>query len=314
MVVHETWPMSFKRISLTHLAASERETELARLVTDEPRKPYRLEEEPGIRVTVVELERDDHALILMMHHIICDSSSLGNLWRELGALYQAALERQPDQLQSLAIQYGDYAVWQREATQQARFNEDIAFWKEKLRDAPSLLDQPTDRPRPPITSFRGNKRLFEFEEGLTANLRRFCREQRVSLFTAFAAALNTVMHRYTGKDDILVGIPIADRERPELRPLIGFLLDTHVLRTDLTGNPKFRELMVQQGVADVYSHRAPPFDRVVAAVQPVRNMSHSPFFQVMLNWRDRDDQPQFIGLPGLLTEPLLAHSRISNSI
>jgi non-ribosomal peptide synthetase component F len=121
------------------------------------------------------------------------------------------------------------------------------------------------------------------------------------------------MYRYTMQDDILIGIPIADREQPELRPLIGFLLDTHVLRVDLRGNPTFRELLVrvQQCVVGVYSHRAPPFDQVVAALQPVRDLSYSPVFQVMLNWRDRDDQPQFIGFPGLVSEPLLAHAGIS---
>ena len=311
--VHESWPLRIKRMSLRHLTASEREQALSELLISEPRLPYRLDIEPSVRVTIVELDEDEHAFILMMHHIICDSASLGILWRELATTYEASLRGRPSPLRPLSIQYGDYAVRQQQPAQQERFAADIAFWLDKLRGAPALLDQPTDRIRPAAFSFRGNKRNFSFDSELADDLRGLCREQRVSLFTVFAAALNAVMHRYTGQNDILVGIPIADRELPELRPLIGFLLDTHVLRTNLSANPKFCELMVdvQQNVADVYSHRAAPFDQVVSALKPERNQSYSPVVQVMLNWRDRDDQPQFIGLPGMVTEGLLAHARTS---
>jgi amino acid adenylation domain-containing protein len=311
--VHESWPLQFKRMSLRHMDANEREHALSELLISEPRLPYRLDVEPSVRVTIVQLDEDEHAFILMMHHLICDSASLGILWRELATSYEASLRGRPSPLRPLPIQYGDYAVRQRQPAQQERFAEDITFWLEKLRGAPALLDQPTDRIRPVALSFRGNKRNFTFDSELADGLRRLCREQRVSLFTVFAAALNSVMHRYTGQNDILVGIPIADRELPELRPLIGFLLDTHVLRTNLSTNPKFCELLVdvQQNVADVYSHRAIPFDQVVSALKPERNQSYSPIVQVMLNWRDRDDQPQFIGLPGVVTEGLLAHARTS---
>lgn len=306
VVVHESWPIKFRRISLAERAADAREAALAALLIDEPRRPYHLEAEPGIRVTLVEIAANDHALILMMHHIICDSSSIGILWRELAALYEAGLRDEPAALPPLPIQYGDYAEWQ----SRNRFDADLAFWRERLRGAPTLLDQPVDRPRPPVCSFRGTKQLFEFSAALTDDLRQFCRGRQTTLFTVFAAALNTLMYRYTAQEDILIGIPIADRELPELRPLIGFLLDTHVLRTRLTGDDSFQELLarVRQGVAEVYSHRAAPFDQVVAALQPQRDLSHAPVFQVMLNWRDRDDQPQFIGFPGLVSEPLLAHS------
>ncbi|HEY1856004.1 amino acid adenylation domain-containing protein, partial [Acidocella sp.] len=313
MIVHETSPLDFKKISLRELEASQREAELARLLVAEPRRPYHLDVEPGVRVTLVEIDAEDHACIVMLHHIVCDSASLGILWRELTLLYEAFRRGEPSPLPPLPIQYGDYAVWQLQPIQQDRFDEDIAFWQEKLRGVPPLLDQPTDRVRPAVFSFRGTKRNFAFDGALATDLRLLCREQRVSLFTVFAAALSTVMYRYTGQDDILVGIPIADRERPELRPLIGFLLDTHVLRTNLSGNPTFRELMgdVQQNVAGVYSHRAVPFDQVVSALKPERNQSYSPLVQVMLNWRDRDDQPQFIGLPGVVTEGLLAQAKIA---
>jgi acyl-CoA synthetase (AMP-forming)/AMP-acid ligase II len=309
--VHASWLVKFKRINLTNLPAAQREAELEQLLINEPREPYELATEPGIRITVVKMGADDHALILMMHHIVCDSASVGILWREFATAYEASLQGTTLRMPPLPIQYGDYAVWLRDPAQQARFDEDLAFWQENLRGAPTLLDQPTDRSRPAVCSFRGNKRLFEFDAVLASELRRLCRQQRASLFTVFAAGFTAVMHRYTGQDDILLGVPTADRERPELRPLIGFLLDTHVLRAELSGDPTFRELMarVQRGVADLYSHRAVPFDQVVAALRPDRNPSYSPMFQVMLNWRDRDDQPQFIGLSGLVTEPLLAQPK-----
>jgi amino acid adenylation domain-containing protein len=313
VIVHESWPVKIKKIDLSGLPASQREAEVARLLVHEPRRQYRLGAEPAIRATLIKLAPDEHALILMMHHIICDSSSLGILWRELGTHYEACLRGQSSQLAPLPIQYGDFATWQRQPIRQTSVQEDLSFWGEKLRNAPEVLDLPTDRPRPSVNSYRGTKRLFSFDSSLTRNLRELSRQERVSLFTVFAAALNIVFSRYTGKDDILVGIPIADRDRPEVRSLIGFMIDTLVLRTDLTNNPSFRELMgrVQRGVAEAYSHRTAPFDQVVNALHLQRNLSHSPLFQVLLNWRDRDEQPQFIGLPGLVTEPLLAHSKTS---
>jgi len=309
-IVHENWPVKFKRIKLQHLATGSREAELARLLNDEPRSPYRLEADPGIRVTLVEMASEDNIFILMLHHLICDASSLGILWRELGTLYDAFLRGQPSPLAPLSIQYGDYAAWQRQRAQEGRFADDLAYWNERLRGAPKLLELPADRARPAVMSYRGKKELFHLEAAPANALRHFCRQEHKSLFTVFAAALNTLLHRYSGQDDIVIGIPIADRERPELREMIGFLLDTHVLRTDLSDNPTFRELMaqVQNCVADVYSHRAPPFHQVVAALQPERSLSYTPVFQVMLNTRDYNDQPQFVGLPGLTAEPALAHA------
>jgi hypothetical protein len=259
-----------------------------------------------LRVTIVEIDDDDHALILMMHHIFCDRASFGVIWRELATLYGAALRGQSAVLPPLPIQYADYAVWRRQPAQLAPVEDDLAFWREKLQGAPALLDLPADRPRPPSISFRGDKQQFTFDATLTEDLRRLCRQERASLFTLFAAALAAVLHRYTGQDDLLIGIPIADRERPELQPMIGFLVDTLVLRTDLGGAPTFRELIarVQDGLVGVYAHRSASFDQVVAAVQPARNPSYAPIFQVALNWRDRDGQPQFAGLPGLNAELL----------
>ncbi|MGB9205185.1 MAG: AMP-binding protein, partial [Terriglobales bacterium] len=306
-IVHESWPVKLKKIDLCHLPAGQREVELARLLIDEPRQLFRLEAEPGIRAWVIQLRAEEHVFMLMMHHLVCDGLSVGILWRELGTLYEAFLRGQPSALPPLPVQYGDYATWQRQPIHQARFEEDLSFWRENLRGAPPVLELPADRPRPSVMSHRGNKLEFRFDSTLAEDLRRLCRQEQTSLFTIFAAALNTLLYRYTGQDDILIGIPIGDRDLPELQSLIGFMIDISVLRTDLSGDPTFRELVarVQQGVVGAYSHRAVPFDQVVAALQPERNPSYPPLFQVMLNWRYRDTRPHVIGLPGLTPEPLL---------
>jgi acyl-CoA synthetase (AMP-forming)/AMP-acid ligase II len=313
VVVHQSWPLKFKQITLQHLPPGRREAELAQLLIDEPRNLYHLESEPGIRATVIQLSADEHVFILMVHHIICDGLSVGVLWQELRILYDAFLREEPSPMPPLPIQYGDYAAWKQQEVQQKKFEEDISFWKEKLRGAPALVDLPADRPRPPAISYRGKKLEFQFESALVNDLQQLRRQERNSMFTIFTAALNAVIYRYTGQDDIPIGFLIAERDRMELQPLIGFLMDIHVLRTDVSGDPTFQDLLarVRQGLVDVYSHRAVPFNQVVAALQPKRSPSYNPLFQVLLIWRDRDARPQFIGLPGLTIHPILSQCMTS---
>jgi len=312
-IAHESWPLTIKRIDLSGFAPAKREAEIERLLVDEPRRPYRLEAEPGIRVTLVQVAPEDHILILMMHHIICDWSSEGVLWRELSALYRAFTRGEPPSLPALPIQHGDYAAWRRRQMVDGYFAQDLLYWEEWLRGAPDLVELPIDQPRPRALTYRGARKRFRIEAKLAHTLRDFGRREKISLFTLFTAALNTLLYRYTGGEDILLGIPLADRDRPELQSMIGFLLQTHALRTRLAGGMTFRELLarVQKGVLDLYSHRAPPFDQVVSRVQPKRNASYAPLFQVMINWRDRDQQLSFIGMDGLLVKSLLAESRTS---
>jgi amino acid adenylation domain-containing protein len=312
-VVHESWPLRLKQIDLSMLPPAQREAEVERLLIDEPRLPYHLHTAPGIRATLLRLGQMEHVLILMMHHIVCDWSSEGVLWRELSALYRAGCGGQPLELPALPIQHGDYAIWHQQQLTRKDLAEDLAYWEESLRGAPALLDLPTDKPRPRTLSYRGARQRFLIPSRSALALRDCSRREGVSLFTVFTAALDTLLYRYTGQEDILVGIPLADRDRPELQSMIGFLLHTHVLRTQLSADLSFRELLarVQKGVLDLYAHRAPPFDRVVSRVQPQRNQSYSPLFQVMINWRDRDQQLSFIGLDGLEVESLLSESRTS---
>ena len=312
-VIHERWPLRIKKIDLSSLSPAERQSELDRLLIDEPRALYDLKAEPGIRVALLRLSARAHVLILMMHHIICDWSSEGIIWRELSALYRSFVSGEPVSLPALPVTYGDYAVWHQQKLATTSFCEDLAFWEEALHGAPALLELPADRARPPMMSYRGGRLRWKLSRALTEALRNTSRQEKTSLFTIFAAALNTLLYRYSGSEDILLGIPLADRDRPELQSVVGFLLHTHVLRTRLSGDMKFRDLLcsVQKAALDVWAHRCVPFDQIVRNLRPERNLSYSPLFQVMLNWRDREQQLPFIGLEGLAIESLMATANTS---
>ena len=312
-IVHENWPLRLKKIDLRSLAPLQRQSEVERLLIAEPRRLYHLEVEPGIRATLLRLGPQEYVFILLMHHLVCDWSSEGVFWRDLSALYRAFCSGEPADVPTLQIQHGDYAAWQQKQIAGTDFAEELAFWEENLREAPELLDLPTDRPRPRTISYRGGKRRFRIDRSLADALRDCARREKTSLFTVFAAALNTLLYRYSGQEDILLGIPMADRDRQELQPLIGFLLQIGVLRTKLSGRMTFHELLdtVQKGVLGVYGHRGVPYDQVVSKLQPERNLSYAPLAQVMLNWRDRDQLLSFIGMDGLRVEWLLSETKTS---
>jgi amino acid adenylation domain-containing protein len=312
-VVHEKWPLRLKKIDLSDLPPIQRQAEVERLLIAEPRRLYHLEVEPGIRATLLRLGPQEHVFILLMHHLVCDWSSEGVLWRELSALYRALVRGESPTLPNLPIQHGDYAAWQQKRIAETNFSEDLAFWEANLREAPALLELPTDRPRPRAISDSGGRQRFRIDRTLADALRESSRQEKTSLFTFFAAALNTMLYRYSNQEDILLGIPMADRDRQELQPLIGFLTQSGVLRTKLSGDMTFRELLaaVQKGVLGLYGHRAVPFDQVVNKLRPERNLSYAPLAQVWLNWRDRDQQLAFIGMDALAVESLLSETKTS---
>jgi surfactin family lipopeptide synthetase A len=311
--VHESWPIEIKRIDLRALAVPGRQAEVERLLIEEPRRPYHLESEPGIRATLLSLGPRQHIFILMMHHIICDWASMGVLWRELSPLYRSSCCGDALCLPPLAIQYGDYSSHQVQQDAKPSFDGDLAYWEEKLCGAPPLLELPADRPRPPILSYRGARQRISLGPALSKALRDLGQRAETTLFTIFAAGLNALLSRYTGMSDILLGIPVADREGRELQALIGFFLHTHVLRTELSGSMTFRQLLtrVQKSALELYLHRGVPFDQVVRKLQPERNASYSPLFQVMLVWRDADQLLSTIGMDGLTVDFPLAESGTS---
>jgi len=307
-IIHDRWQISFKKIDLSTLPRVQRDAEVDRLLIDEPKIPYDLKAEPGIRVSLLHLSPQEHVLILMMHHIICDWASEGVIWRELSVLYRSLLTGEPAALSELPVKHGDYAVWQHQKLATTNVTEDLDFWEKTLHGAPALLGLPADRPRPPIMSYQGDRIRWKLNKDLTDALRNVGGNEKASLFTIFTAALDTLLYRYSGNDDILVGIPLADRDHAELQNIVGYLLRMHVLRTRLSGEMTFRELLssVQKSALDLYTHRGVPFDQIVQKLQPKRNLSYTPVFQVVLNWRDRDQMLSFIGLDGLAVDSLMA--------
>jgi len=271
-------------VDLTGLPVASREAEAMRLAMEEARKPFNLAEGPLLRATLLRLDEAEHILLLTMHHIISDGWSMGVLVREMAALYQAFAAGQPSPLPELPIQYADYAHWQREWLQGEVLEKQLAYWRERLGDEPPVLELPTDRPRPAVRTNRGASLTATLPARLLQDLNALARQEGVTLFMVLLAAFQTLLSRYSGQTDISVGTPIAGRRRPEIENLIGVFINTLVMRTDLSGKPTFRELLarVKEVALGAYAHQDIPFEMLVEKLQPERDMSRSPFFQVML--------------------------------
>ncbi|MGH7580732.1 MAG: non-ribosomal peptide synthetase, partial [Gemmatimonadales bacterium] len=287
---------------LSGRAETEREAEARRLVAEEARLPFDLVRGPLFRVLLLRLAADRHLLVLSMHHIISDGWSREVLARELTAFYEAFSTGARAALPELPIQYADYAVWQREWLQGERLARELRYWREQLRGAPAVLELPTDHPRPPVRSTRGARETLLIPPRLCEDLRSLSQAEGVTLFATVLAAFQTLLARYTGQDDILVGSPIAGRNRTETESLIGFFVNTLALRTDLSGNPTFRELLhrVREVTLGAYDHPDIPFEQLVEELQPERDLSRSPIFQVLLSMQNVPHHR--LELPGLSLE------------
>ncbi|MEM7534192.1 MAG: amino acid adenylation domain-containing protein [Chloroflexota bacterium] len=258
--------------------------------------PFDLGEGPLLRVLLSSIADNDaalslpkrHLLVLNMHHIISDVWSMGVLVKELTHAYRAYIAGQQPTLPDLPIQYADFAVWQRDylsaGTAGARLETQRDYWRKQLADAPALLELPTDRPRPPVMSYRGAHYAFELSADLTAKLNQLAQTHDATLFMVLLTAFNILLSRYSRQDDIVVGSPIANRNRAEIEGLIGFFVNNLVLRTQLAGNPSFTELLAQvrQTTLDAYQHQDLPFEQLVDALDLERTLSYSPLFQVTL--------------------------------
>ena len=245
----------------------------------------------------------------MLHHIVCDGWSLGVLYQELGEIYRALIRRERSNLPAVLLQYGDYAAWQQQRVARNEFAKEAEFWKQYLKGAPETIELPSEHRRPDTFTYRGEKRIFPLGEAITSEVRSFSRGETVSVFTTLTAVFQTLLYRYTGQEDVVLGVPIANRDQPELASLFGFLIDFQALRGDLSGNPTFRDVLrrVQQGLLQINANRAIPFDKVVETLRPRRDSSRAPLFQTMLIWKDRAVQMQFMELEGLTVSHLDAH-------
>jgi amino acid adenylation domain-containing protein/FkbM family methyltransferase len=298
------WKVSI--VDLKHLSTIEQEIATQQLAQQQAIQPFNLATEPLVRATLIVLSKTEHALLVCMHHIVFDGWSVGVFVQELAALYNAYSQGQPSPLAPLPIQYADFAIWQRNWLQGDVLQSQLSYWQQQLANAPALLSLPTDRPRPSVQTDNGAYQKFALSKELTSGLTQLSQQQGVTLFMTLLAAFDTLLYRYTGQKDILVGSPIANRDRSEIEGLIGFFVNTLVLRTDLAGNPSFSELLsrVREVALSAYAHQNLPFEMLVEALQPERDLSYTPLFQVMFALQNASTSQ--VELTGLTVTPLLA--------
>lgn len=267
---------------LAHLPPHERESEAQRLATAESRRPFDLTRGPLIRAGLLRLGPEDHVLLLTLHHIIADGWSLGVLFHELSTLYEAFVAGQPSPLPELPIQFADHATWQRRWLDGPVLAEQLEHWTRQLAGVPELV-LPTDRPRPPVATFRGARTFFTVDEDLRRAATELGRATGTTLFMVLLATFEALLSRYSGQDDFPVGVPIANRTRKETEALIGFFVNTLVVRADISGDPTFRELLarVRETALAAYAHQDLPFERLVEELAPARDAARTPLIQVM---------------------------------
>jgi amino acid adenylation domain-containing protein len=266
---------------------------------EEAGRPLDLERGPVIRARVLRLNSADHFLLLTLHHIAFDQWSRGLLVRELSALYDAFHAGRPSPLPELRLQYADYAVWRRQHLQGEILEKHLAYWKQQLANAPAELTLPTDRPRPTVQTFRGARKSFHFSQSLTERLTQLSRQRGATLFMTLLAGFHALLSRYSGQDDVVVGTPIAGRNRTETEGVIGFFANTLALRLDLSGDPTFEQLIqrTKKMTLDAYQHQEMPFENLVEELNPERSLSHNPLFQALFSL---GNLPQYaFELPGL---------------
>jgi amino acid adenylation domain-containing protein len=277
---------------------------LQRLMVEEAKVGFDLAKGPMIRARLVRLDEEKHVLLLTQHHIVSDGWSMGILARELGALYGAFSRGEENPLPPLTIQYPDYAAWQREWLSGERLQKQSEYWRETLADAPALLELPTDRPRPEQQSFTGGYVPVVIERELAKELKELSRRQGTTLFMTLLGAWTAVLSRLSGQREVVIGTPVANRRRAEAEGLIGFFVNTLALRIDLSGEPSVAELLkrVSGVVLKAQEHQDVPFEQVVEILQPPRQLNHTPVFQVMFSWQNKEwGLPQ---LPGVKVERL----------
>ncbi|MET0399651.1 MAG: amino acid adenylation domain-containing protein [Longimicrobiaceae bacterium] len=264
-------------------AEPEREAELLRRAREEAARPFDLAEGPLLRAALLRLGERDHALLFTLHHIVSDGWSVGLLIREVSALYAAFARGEESPLPEPPVQYADYAVWQRDWLQGEALREQVAFWRERLAGAPPVLELPTDRPRPALVSARGATVRFGLSPEATGALRELARSGGATLFMALLAGWQALLSRYSGQDDLVVGVPVAGRSRVEVEGLIGCFVNTLALRTSLAGDPATGELLarVREGVLGAHAHQDLPFEQLVEELGVGRSLSHTPVFQAV---------------------------------
>lgn len=311
-VISPTGDVRVSVVDLTAFAADEREAQALRIANEEARRPFDLGQGPLLRASLLDLGGDRRLFVLVMHHIVSEAWSVALLLDEVSALYPACANGLPSPLPDLPLQYGDFASWQRDRAAGEGAHEDLKYWRARLSGAPPLLELPTDRPRPAMQSYRGAWTSLQIGQRTTQALHAFSRREGVTPFMSLLAAYGVLLHRYSGATDIVVGAPVAGRNRAETEKIIGFFVNTLPLRIDMSGDPTFRELVdrVKEVCVGAFEHQDLPFERLVEELQPGRSLRHAPVFQVMFALQNAP--PPSLRLPHVVTEPPLGAAKVHN--
>ncbi|HVG17569.1 MAG TPA: amino acid adenylation domain-containing protein, partial [Blastocatellia bacterium] len=291
-------------VDLSELPRETREAELERLAGEDARGPFDLAAAPALRATVLRLDGRSHAGLFNMHHIVCDGWSMGIFVRELMALYEAFSEGGSSPLPELQIQYAHYSQWQRESLQGEALEQLLSYWRKHLDGAPQDMELPADKPRPPMQMFHGAAQSLSLPSDLTAGIKDLARQQGATLFITLLAAFNVLLNRYTGQRDILVGAPVSGRNRADIEGLIGFFVNTLALRTHVSGDASFRDLLssVRQTTLGGLTHQDLPFEKLVDELRPERSLDRTPLVQVMFTVENLPKQT--LSLKALTLSPI----------
>ncbi len=291
-VIAPRLPLALSIFDLSHLPADEQVVEALRM-REEALRPFNLERGPLFRAGLLRLAETDHLLLITMHHVVSDGWSLGVLVRELATLYENFVAGTKQSLPELPIQYADFAVWQRQWLSGAVLERQLQYWKEQLGDSTPVLELPTDWPRPSVPTYKGSFLTCEISKDLTEALKDLSCREGGSLYMTLLAAFKILLARYAGQDEVVVGTPIANRNRIDIENLIGFFVNTLVLRTDLSGNPRFDEVLkqIREVTLGAFAHQDVPFEKLVEELQPKRDLSRTPLFQVMFSLQNTPSPP-----------------------
>ena len=291
-IVTPTLKLTLPLLDLQNLTRVKQQEEVQRLASEQIQQPFDLERGPLFRMNLLRLGDTKHILLVTMHHLISDGWSLDVLGREVAALYKAYSAGKPSPLPELPIQYADFACWQRQWLQGEVFQSQLNYWRNQLAGVPPALELPTDHTRPAVRTFKGARRFLLLPRSLAEELKALSQREGVTLFMTLLGAFQLLLHRYSRQNDIVVGSPIANRNRTEIEGMIGLFVNTLVLRTDLSGNPSFRDLLrrVREVATGAYAHQEIPFEKLVEELVPERRLSHTPLFQVMFVFQSTQRQ------------------------
>lgn len=287
-IIGPPWPFLFEKVDLRGYQKEAQERELAELSQEEAAKPFSINQGPLLRGVFFQLAPRESVVLLTMHHIISDGWSLGVLLNEVAILYESMAKGQPSPLEDLPLQYPDFSHWQRKWFKGEALQKEINYWKQKLGDGPTPLELPTDYPRPLLPSFKGKNYSFKLSRSLLDSIKELSQREGVTPYMTFLAAFQILLSRYSSQKDISVGTPIANRNHAQMEPLIGFFVNNLVMRANLSGEPSFLDFLkqVREVALGAYGHQDLPFEKLVMELNPHRDLSRSPLFQVMFAFQN----------------------------